>query len=192
MSDALSLAPDFTELPAARPAAWSAESPLSKARKGQRGVIVRVGGETGRSESIDPEELERRLLEMGFVEGAAFEVLHEGCSAAIRSPCASTTCAWPCAAARPRPSPSSSKRPDVLTDTAVSRPARLALVGNPNSGKTALFNALTGSRQKVANYAGVTVERKEGVLTLPGGRGAHMCWTCPAPTACGPAAPTRW
>jgi ferrous iron transport protein B len=47
---------------------------------------------------------------------------------------------------------------------------RVALVGNPNSGKTALFNALTGSRQKVANYAGVTVERKEGHLTTPGGR----------------------
>ena len=41
---------------------------------------------------------------------------------------------------------------------------RLALVGNPNCGKTALFNQLTGSRQKVANYAGVTVERKEGRL----------------------------
>src|ERR1700742_929445 len=41
----------------------------------------------------------------------------------------------------------------------------LALVGTPNSGKTALFNALTGARQKVANYAGVTVERKEGVAT---------------------------
>ena len=54
------------------------------------------------------------------------------------------------------------------------KPARLALVGNPNSGKTALFNALTGSRQKVANYAGVTVERKEGVLTLASGRGAHI------------------
>ena len=50
------------------------------------------------------------------------------------------------------------------------RPGRVALVGNPNSGKTALFNALTGSRQKVANYAGVTVERKEGHLTTPGGR----------------------
>ena len=47
---------------------------------------------------------------------------------------------------------------------------RIALVGNPNSGKTALFNALTGSRQKVANYAGVTVERKEGVLTTAAGR----------------------
>ncbi|HEX3700363.1 MAG TPA: FeoB small GTPase domain-containing protein, partial [Phenylobacterium sp.] len=51
-----------------------------------------------------------------------------------------------------------------------SRPARVALVGNPNSGKTALFNALTGARQKVANYAGVTVERKEGQLTTPQGR----------------------
>jgi ferrous iron transport protein B len=50
------------------------------------------------------------------------------------------------------------------------RPARVALVGNPNTGKTALFNALTGSRQKVANYAGVTVERKEGFVTAASGR----------------------
>jgi ferrous iron transport protein B len=46
----------------------------------------------------------------------------------------------------------------------------IALVGNPNCGKTALFNILTGSRQKVANYAGVTVERKEGSLVTPLGR----------------------
>jgi ferrous iron transport protein B len=46
----------------------------------------------------------------------------------------------------------------------------LALVGTPNSGKTALFNALTGSRQKVANYPGVTVERKQGVFVTPLGR----------------------
>jgi ferrous iron transport protein B len=46
----------------------------------------------------------------------------------------------------------------------------LALVGTPNSGKTALFNALTGSRQKVANYPGVTVERKEGSFVTPLGR----------------------
>jgi ferrous iron transport protein B len=45
----------------------------------------------------------------------------------------------------------------------------IALVGNPNCGKTALFNVLTGSRQKVANYAGVTVERKEGSLSTPSG-----------------------
>jgi len=47
---------------------------------------------------------------------------------------------------------------------------QLALLGNPNCGKTALFNRLTGSRQKVANYAGVTVERKEGRFSTPGGR----------------------
>ncbi|MCD6060440.1 MAG: ferrous iron transporter [Moraxellaceae bacterium] len=47
---------------------------------------------------------------------------------------------------------------------------RIALVGNPNCGKTSLFNQLTGARQKVANYAGVTVERKEGRFTLPSGR----------------------
>jgi ferrous iron transport protein B len=48
--------------------------------------------------------------------------------------------------------------------------ALVALVGLPNCGKTALFNRLTGSRQKVANYAGATVERKEGRFTTPGGR----------------------
>jgi ferrous iron transport protein B len=47
----------------------------------------------------------------------------------------------------------------------MSAPLRLALVGVPNCGKTALFNRLTGSNQRVANYAGVTVERKEGVCT---------------------------
>ncbi len=46
----------------------------------------------------------------------------------------------------------------------------VALVGNPNCGKTALFNLLTGARQKVANYAGVTVERKIGQARLPDGR----------------------
>ncbi|MBC7437200.1 MAG: ferrous iron transport protein B [Bdellovibrionales bacterium] len=48
--------------------------------------------------------------------------------------------------------------------------ATVALVGNPNCGKTALFNLLTGARQKVANYAGVTVERKEGNARLADGR----------------------
>jgi len=52
--------------------------------------------------------------------------------------------------------------------------SNFALVGNPNSGKTTLFNALTGLRQKVGNYPGVTVERKEGDLVLPGGARVNM------------------
>jgi ferrous iron transport protein B len=51
-----------------------------------------------------------------------------------------------------------------MTQTSSLPALRIALLGNPNCGKTALFNLLTGSRQKVANYAGVTVERKEGQL----------------------------
>ena len=53
-------------------------------------------------------------------------------------------------------------------------PLRAALLGNPNCGKTALFNLLTGARQKVANYAGVTVERKEGWLTTTGKRRVRL------------------
>ena len=49
-----------------------------------------------------------------------------------------------------------------------------ALVGNPNAGKSALFNALTGARQKIANYAGVTVERKAGRLVLPSGEPVEL------------------
>ncbi|HYX04648.1 MAG TPA: ferrous iron transporter B [Reyranella sp.] len=50
----------------------------------------------------------------------------------------------------------------------------VALVGNPNCGKTALFNALTGSRQKVANYPGVTVEKKLGRLSTPAGHSIRV------------------
>ncbi len=51
---------------------------------------------------------------------------------------------------------------------------RIALVGNPNCGKTSLFNHLTGTRQKVANYTGVTVERKVGQFTLPSGKAVRV------------------
>ena len=46
------------------------------------------------------------------------------------------------------------------------RTINIALVGNPNTGKTSLFNQLTGLKQKVGNYPGVTVEKKTGVLRL--------------------------
>jgi len=61
-----------------------------------------------------------------------------------------------------------------MITTAVSRLPIVALVGNPNCGKTALFNLLTGSKQKVANYAGVTVERKEGTFFAPNGDRMRM------------------
>ena len=51
---------------------------------------------------------------------------------------------------------------------------RAALVGNPNAGKSALFNKLTGARQKIANYPGVTVERKAGRMTLPNGEPVEL------------------
>lgn len=56
----------------------------------------------------------------------------------------------------------------------MSRQRKVALVGNPNAGKSALFNALTGARQKIANYPGVTVERKSGRLVLPTGEPVEM------------------
>ena len=50
----------------------------------------------------------------------------------------------------------------------------IALVGNPNAGKSALFNALTGARQKIANYPGVTVERKSGRFAFADGRPGEL------------------
>lgn len=61
-----------------------------------------------------------------------------------------------------------------MTSITEPRSWRFALVGTPNSGKTALFNALTGSRQKVANYPGVTVERKTGMFRTPSGHQINL------------------
>ncbi|MEG0555119.1 MAG: ferrous iron transporter B [Comamonas sp.] len=65
-------------------------------------------------------------------------------------------------------------KPQGTTVPDAQAPLRAALLGNPNCGKTALFNLLTGARQKVANYAGVTVERKEGWLTTPAKRRVRL------------------
>jgi ferrous iron transport protein B len=61
-----------------------------------------------------------------------------------------------------------------MTATAELDTRHFALIGTPNSGKTALFNALTGSRQKVANYPGVTVERKSGLFRTPAGHTVNL------------------
>ncbi len=62
----------------------------------------------------------------------------------------------------------------VMESQVAPRTPMVALLGNPNCGKTALFNRLTGARQKVANYAGVTIERKEGSFTSPAGRAFRL------------------
>jgi ferrous iron transport protein B len=58
--------------------------------------------------------------------------------------------------------------------SAIAAAPLLALVGNPNAGKTSLFNALTGAHQKVGNYPGVTVERKVGTMKLPDGSSIEL------------------
>ena len=70
--------------------------------------------------------------------------------------------------------PSSSSPTAASGDGGATRLPLYALVGNPNCGKTTVFNALTGLRQKVGNYPGVTVEKKEGRLRLPGGGAASL------------------
>ncbi|MGW9684841.1 ferrous iron transport protein B [Flagellimonas sp. 2504JD1-5] len=56
----------------------------------------------------------------------------------------------------------------------MSKSINVALIGNPNTGKTSVFNALTGLKQKVGNYPGITVEKKEGICKLPRGVKAHI------------------
>ncbi|MBN4085047.1 ferrous iron transport protein B [Flavobacteriaceae bacterium AH-315-B10] len=56
----------------------------------------------------------------------------------------------------------------------MSKQINVALIGNPNTGKTSVFNALTGLNQKVGNYPGITVEKKEGICKLPRGIKAHV------------------
>ncbi|MBC7000677.1 ferrous iron transport protein B [Cytophaga sp. FL35] len=56
----------------------------------------------------------------------------------------------------------------------MSKQINVALIGNPNTGKTSVFNQLTGLNQKVGNYPGITVEKKEGICKLPRGLKAHI------------------
>ncbi len=56
----------------------------------------------------------------------------------------------------------------------MSKQIKVALIGNPNTGKTSVFNQLTGLKQKVGNYPGITVEKKEGICKLPRGVRAHI------------------
>ena len=133
-----------------------------------------------RPTAAEDRELVLRLTEIGFVPGEAVRIVATG----VPGPRAAGRAPGPhhLRAAPPRGLASSASRrePPTMVEATLNfqpgaagsptaPPARIALLGNPNCGKTALFNLLTGSRQKVANYAGVTVERKEGTLRTAGG-----------------------
>ena len=146
-------------------------SPVSLAtlRKGARGVVVDVRDDAQSLGDEAQSTVSRRLLELGFVPGEPFEV-DRGGLARRRSDGGAPR------QHDVRPAPARGDGRDRRTRGRGARreqpggdldPMRLALVGVPNCGKTALFNRLTGSRQHVANYAGVTVERKEGSFTGP-------------------------
>ncbi len=159
---------------------------LSELKTGERAVIVRVAGHGG---------FRKRLMEMGFVRGVEvrsvqdspmhdpvkytvmgydvslrrseaemIDVLPEGEENQPLEGVGSHTCEGGCEACSVVECLLRSRKPLRRNEINV------ALVGNPNSGKTSLFNALSGSSEHVGNYSGVTVDAKLGSLTYKGYR----------------------
>ncbi len=144
---------------------------------GESGVIVRLAGEPA---------IARRLMELGLMPGTTVEMVRR---APLGDPVELELRADP-----PLPPPQRSRatsmstpadtrpgrpalrevRADALPRVIAAQPRRIAILGNPNAGKSTLFNALTGLRQKVGNYPGVTVEKKTGACDLPSGRRAEL------------------
>lgn len=113
-------------------------------------TVVRVTG---------PKPIRKRLLEMGFVRGTD---IHVEKLAPLGDPMELVLKGYHVSLRREE-----SHDVHVEVDSPVGKKTlRIALCGNPNAGKTCIFNALTGSRQHVGNYAGVTVEKKEGYTTF--------------------------
>ena len=150
---------------------------LSELKTSEQGVITKVFGHGS---------FRNRITEMGFVRGKAVKVIK---NAPLLDPIEYEIMGYRIALRKSEAElievtvaenafgPSSRHGDATFRDESVNRflheagkTINVALVGNPNCGKTALFNLLTGARQKVANYAGVTVERKEGWLTTAGKR----------------------
>lgn len=139
---------------------------LTQVGSGQQVVVERIGG--------DP-EYRRRLLELGLVPGVALRVIRvaplgdpvevelRGASFSLRKGEASLVRVAPLEG---EASERASLIPERLTSAPSSRRFHIAVAGNPNTGKTTLFNALTGARGRVGNYPGITVDRLVGELEL--------------------------
>ena len=149
---------------------------LSELKTGERGVIVKVNGHGG---------FRKRIIEMGFVRGNKVKVI---LNAPLRDPIEYEIIGYKISLRREEAAKieviSESEAKEMLSDKE-SLPAleteetwieremstlaeerrrviRVALVGNPNCGKTSLFNVASGSHEHVGNYSGVTVDAKEG------------------------------
>lgn len=143
---------------------------LADLRPGESGIVARLGG---------PVAIRRRLAEMGLVPGIdvavervaplgdPIEVAVRGYRLSLRRDQAQCL-----ALDGARQQPIAAEPVQTGTTAVLPTAPVIALAGNPNAGKTTLFNAITGLRQKVANYPGVTVERKEGRAPLAAGRTA--------------------
>ena len=159
------------------PALLNADSPhvaddrtLADLRPGQGGRVAGLAG---------PLAVRRRLAEMGLVPGVdlvvarvaplgdPIEITVRGYRLSLRADQARCVALGAPTALPVAADPVRAGDPVELGQEPV-----IAVAGNPNAGKTTLFNAITGLRQHVANYPGVTVERKEGRAPLPGGRRA--------------------
>ena len=155
---------------------------LSELKTGERGVIVKVNGHGG---------FRKRIIEMGFVRGNKVKVI---LNAPLRDPIEYEIIGYKISLRREEAAKIEviseteamemiSEReslPAIETDDAWieqemntlaeerRKTIKVALVGNPNCGKTSLFNVASGSREHVGNYSGVTVDAKEGVFEYGG------------------------
>ena len=150
---------------------------LSDLNTGQTATILKVSGHGG---------FRRRIMEMGFVRGQRVEVKF---NAPLRDPIEYRIMGYDVSLRRSEaemievlsneeaelqlePQSEPGRRSELITEI-ISRNSKritIALVGNPNSGKTSLFNAISGGRERVGNYSGVTVGAKSGYCTYKGYR----------------------
>ena len=141
---------------------------LSELKTGEKGVIVKVSGHGG---------FRKRIIEMGFIKGKTVEVL---LNAPLQDPVKYKVMGYEVSLRHSEAeqievetaSSNSGADDEQLRSVAMKkrRTINVALVGNPNCGKTSLFNFASGAHERVGNYSGVTVDAKEGYAEFEGYR----------------------